>query len=87
MRGLDSTDIETLQKARMIHDWQPMAATGIKAKYIHVPGKPDCIVRIEPMPKGYLWQHGKQYGFAATLDLAKQWAETAREFWPRKLPS
>jgi hypothetical protein len=66
---------------RMTHDWQPY-----KRDWIHVPGKPLCIVKTTATPQGFIWQHGKQYGFADTLEKAKDWAETAREFWPRQLP-
>jgi hypothetical protein len=70
---------------RMTHDWQPYPAK-TKGRWEHIPGKPVCMVRIDPLPEGYLWQHGKQYGFADTLAKAKDWAETAREIWPRHLP-
>ena len=66
---------------RMVHNWQPY-----RNGYEHIPGKPDCFVRIEPLANGYLWQCGKQYGIEDTLAKAKDWAETAREIWPRKLP-
>ncbi|UGY23789.1 hypothetical protein HU675_0038560 [Bradyrhizobium septentrionale] len=74
---------------RMTHDWQPLPAAdgcATKGKWEHVPGKPVCLVRTEPTPQGFLWQHGKQYGFGKTLAEAKEWAEAAREFWPRHLP-
>jgi hypothetical protein len=67
---------------RMTHNWQPY-----RNGWEHIPGKPDCFVRLAPLPQGFLWQHGKQYGFADTLAKAKDWAETAREFWPRHLPT
>jgi hypothetical protein len=67
---------------RMIHNWQPL-----RNGWEHVPGKPLCLVKTAPTPQGFLWQHGKQYGFADTLEKAKDWAETAREFWPRQLPT
>ena len=71
---------------RMVHDWQPYP--GGLGHWVHVPGKPSCMVRTKPCPgKGYLWQHGKQVGFAPTVEQAKEWAETAREFWPRGLPT
>lgn len=54
-------------------------------RWITVPGKPLCIVRSLPLPSGYLWQVGKQCGYAETLDRAKEIAETAREIFPRKL--
>ena len=66
---------------RMTHNWQPYCSG-----WQCVPGKPICLVRTAPTPQGYLWQHGTQYGFADTLEKAKDWAETAREFWPRHLP-
>lgn len=65
---------------RTIHDWKTY-----KANWIHIEGKPVCMVRTAPLPQGYLWQHGKQVGFADTLAQAVEWAETAREFWPRLL--
>jgi hypothetical protein len=67
---------------RMTHNWQPYCDG-----WEYVPGKPVCFVRINATPQGFLWQHGKQYGFADTLAKAKDWAETAREFWPRHLPT
>lgn len=69
---------------RMTHDWQPYPKGN---GWEYIPGKPDCFVRLNPLPQGFLWQHGKQYGFADTLAKAKDWAETAREFWPRQLPN
>jgi hypothetical protein len=67
---------------RMTHAWQPVPG---KPAWIEVPGKPVALVRTTPLPQGYLWQHGKQYGFCDTLAQAKDWCETAREWWPRKL--
>jgi len=69
---------------RMTHNWQPYPKG---QHWEHIPGNPICLVRTEPLAQGYLWQHGKQYGFAKTLAEAKDWAETAREFWPRQLPT
>jgi hypothetical protein len=69
---------------RTIHHWQSYRQSKV---WEHIPGDPACFVRTEPLAQGYLWQFGKQYGFADTLAEAKEWAETAREFWPRKLPS
>jgi hypothetical protein len=69
---------------RTVHHWQPYRNS---KTWEHIPGKPDCFVRIEPLAQGYLWQCGKHYGFADTLGEAKDWAETAREIFPRKLPS
>jgi hypothetical protein len=75
---------------RTTHDWQPYTTLPdgrpVRGNWKYVPGKPVCLVRIDPTPKGFLWSHGKQYGFAATLAEATEWAETAREFWPRHLP-
>ena len=69
---------------RMTHNWQPYPKGQC---WEHVPGKPVCLVRTKPLSKGYLWQCGKQYGFSKTLAEAKDWAETAREIWPKKLPT
>ena len=33
-------------------------------KYISLHGRTDAVVRTSRMPEGYLWQHGKQYGYA-----------------------
>jgi hypothetical protein len=67
---------------RMTHNWVPY-----RNGYEVIPGKPFCAVRLKPTPQGYLWCHAKQYGFAETLEKAKDWAETAREIWPKKLPT
>lgn len=34
-----------------------------------------CLVRTQPMPKGYLWQVNKFYGYCPTLEVAKLEAE------------
>jgi len=70
---------------RMTHNWQPYPSKANCWEYI--PGKPVCMVRTKPLAKGYLWQCGKQYGVEETLAAAKDWAETAREIYPRKLPT
>jgi len=67
---------------RWTHNWEPY-----RNGYEVIPGKPFCAVRIKPTPQGYLWVNGKQYGFSATLAEAKEWAETAREIWPKRLPA
>lgn len=57
-------------------DWQPAAKN-----YIRLNGEKDAIVRTEPLKQGYLWQYRKKYGFATTLEAAKEWVETLAEFY------
>lgn len=71
---------------RTTHDWKAFPSK-TRGEWIHIPGRPVAMVRTQEMPQGYLWQHGKQVGFAKTLAEAKDWVETAREFWPRHLPT
>ncbi len=54
-------------------------------KYLTYNGRDNCLVRLEALPQGFLWQHRKQYGFESTLQKAKDWVEAAADFWPRKL--
>jgi hypothetical protein len=53
--------------------------------WLELIGEPYAAVRVKPTPQGFLWCHGKQYGFADTIEGAKEWAETAREVYPKKL--
>jgi hypothetical protein len=45
--------------------------------------KPDCMVRTAPLPKGFLWVHGKQHGYSPSAEEARGYAEAAREIWPK----
>lgn len=67
---------------KITHNWQPIPD---KPGWIEIPGKRPCLVKLVCLPQGYIWQYGQQYGFAPSADLAKEWAEAAREFYPRKL--
>jgi hypothetical protein len=48
-------------------------------KYIALKGHTVAVVRVNSLHAGYLWQFGKKYGHAATLELAKDWVETLAE--------
>jgi len=75
--------VKTDKPSRFDHMWAPY-----KRDWLHVLGaKPECLVRSVPLPQGYLWQHGDEYGFSPTLAQAKEWAEVAREIYPRRLRS
>ena len=54
-----------------------------KQDWVQLEGKPVCVVKTTRTPQGFVWQHGKQYGIEVTLDRALQWAEAAREHYPR----
>lgn len=54
--------------------WKPAPGkTG--ALYELLEGVPDGLVRVKPLPQGFLWQFRKKYGFAKSLDEAKAWVE------------
>jgi hypothetical protein len=57
-------------------DWQPAAP-----KYLRLNDEKDAIVRTEPTKRGYLWQYRKKYGFAESLEMAKEWVETLAEYY------
>ena len=68
--------------------WTRMSGSKVREKYIQLEGKPDGFVRTEADYTGrYMWSHGDEYGYADTIDQAKDWVEAARSFYPRKLRS
>lgn len=69
------------------HKWERYGdKSKIQKQYIKLIGKPDACVRTKKCPNGrYLWQHGKQAGYANTVEEAKEIVEAAREFYPRHI--
>ncbi len=62
------------------HKW-----THYTRDWVQIEGKPACMVKTSPVANGYLWVHGKQFGFEPILNDALNWAEAAREHYLRLL--
>lgn len=64
----------------MTHEWQNHPKN---ARFLELMGHKDALVDTQSAPnnKGYLWQYKKKYGFAATIDMAKDWVETMAEHY------
>lgn len=66
---------------KFIHEW-----SCLNSRWIRVPGRVVCLVRIVPDPQGlFLWQVGNQAGLCRTVEGAMDVAETAREIWPKQI--
>lgn len=60
-------------------DWQPVTGN---ERFIRLNDEKDAIVDTRPLAnKGFLWQYRKKYGFAETIEKAKEWVETLAEYY------
>jgi hypothetical protein len=61
-----------------LYQWQPHRAS----PYLVLQGHADAVVRTVKSPNGqHLWQYGKRYGYAATVEEAKAWVEALADHY------
>lgn len=50
-------------------------------RFLSLDNHRDAVVAMNPTTgKGYLWQYRKRYGYAESIERAKEWVETMAEY-------